>query len=162
AVGISSAGVGVGLLVLVPAWQFLATEHGWRTAMLAQALLVLPLAVLNLALQRRPPRVSARGATRPGVAGWRARSGREWTLALALRAAPFWWLFLALFAGEFAQQLVSIHQIAYLTDAGRAPLEAAFAAGLLGAAAFPGKIFWGFFADRFGRGLAYGLGYAVL
>jgi MFS family permease len=164
AVGLSSAGVGLGLLIMVPLLQYVAVEYGWRSAILAQAILVLPVGAANLALLRASPPLSraARGTPTAPRTSASPPDERDWTLGRAVASAPFWWLFFALFAGEFSQQMLSQHQIAYLTDAGRPRLEAAFATGLLGAAAFPGKIFWGAFAQRFGRALGWTLGYLVM
>ena len=132
--------------------------------MLVQAAFLLPVALGNFAFQRPTPALSAAGRGTPMAAAFPTRRNqpREWTLRTAIAAAPFWWLTLAFFCNEFTQQLLSVHQIAYLTDACRAPLEAAVVAGLLGAVAFPGKLFWGYFADRFGRALAFSLGSGFL
>ena len=165
--GVTSAGIGVAILVLTPATQARITSVGWRQAYLElAALALLGIIPANLLLQRAPPRHAAEDArTRSGgspASGNRASvsedlvvdpawAGRVWTLAGAARTARFWLLFAAFFSATYAVQFIFVHQVAYLVDAGIDRALAAFAAGLVGLTSIPTKLVGGLASDRLGR-----------
>jgi sugar phosphate permease len=164
ATGIAFSGVGVGAIVLFPWLQSLIDASGWRAACWALAGLLLAVVVpLNLTLQRGRPAdlgLAPDGGPRPVAAappggeanvvdrGWAAT---EWTLALAIRTARFWWLFAALFGGLFAWYGVQVHQTNYLVETGFSSEVAAWALGLVGLAGIAGQIVIGHLSDRIGR-----------
>lgn len=165
--GLTSAGIGVGILVVVPAVQQAITAFGWRTAYaLLAALIVIGIAPANLLLQRRQPTGFAAG---PGEArdsaalvvdaDWVAR---DWTLGAALRSWRFWALFGSLGCATFTTQLVVAHQVAHLVDSGYDRAVAAFVVGLMGGVSVPAKIAWGAASDRIGRELTYTLGLSCM
>ena len=172
AIGIAFSGVGVGSILLFPWLQSLIDTVGWRHACWAMALLLLAVLLpLNFLLQRQRPgdlglqpdgeRHAEGSAQRRGVPdnvvdhAWAAT---EWTLALAIRTARFWWLFVAFFCGLFVWYAVQVHQTKYLTDAGFAPELAAYALGLVGLTGVIGQIAIGHLSDRVGREWAWTLG----
>jgi MFS family permease len=87
---------------------------------------------LNLLLPRRRPRdlgleadgeplASAEPTDRPSGRRWtivdEEWAARDWTLRSATATTRFWLLFAGLGAATFAQQLLIVHQVAYLIDA---------------------------------------------
>jgi MFS family permease len=103
AIGIVSAGVGVGMLLVVPLTQLLIDAYGWRTAFrVLAAVCVLWIVPSSLALLRLP---RARRSAPPPDAGPRpaARSlafaPSAATLAEAVRGMPFWLMLAAFFFG---------------------------------------------------------------
>jgi len=158
AVGIASAGIGVGIAGLVPLTQLLVEAVGWRWAFRILALLILGWVVPASAWLIRNP-LSLEVPGKAGV-GPRRPAAREWTLALAVRDARFWALAGVFYTGNIVTQMLLVHQVAYLVDHGASPLVAASVAGLVGAASIVGKTLWGWLSDRTGRELAYTLSFS--
>lgn len=157
ALGIISAGVGVGMVVVVPLCQWLIDLQGWRLAFrwLAAATLlwVLPAAFYLFRTDVAPASRRARNA---------AMTQRGPTLAAALRSPAFWLLLLAFFSGTYCSQTLHVHQVAFLVDHGISPMQAASVVGLVGFASIFGKIGGGWLSDRFQREHVYSGFVAVL
>lgn len=172
AIGIAFSGVGVGSIILLPWLQILIGANGWRYACLALALITaVVLFPLNLLLRKRPQdlglypdgdgaptEASARAAARNIVdAEWAATT---WTLARAARTGRFWWIALGYFGILYAWYAVQVHQTKYLVEIGVAPMEAAWALGLVSLFGIPGQIVFGHVSDRIGREWAWAIGCA--
>jgi MFS family permease len=172
AMGIASAGPGLGMLTLSPLMQILISTFGWRTAYIVFAGLVFFLVPLILAFQRlhpselglHPDGVTPQetgGCTRTSVspqqevqivdAAWAAE---DWTPYKATRTYRFWALFGAFFFGNFTT-IVLVHQVAFLVDVGYSKLFAASIFGLIGAVTSASTAFFGAFSDRIGREMTY-------
>jgi MFS family permease len=172
AVGIAFSGVGIGSIVLLPWLQHVIGQDGWRSACWLLALIALVVLVpLNLLLRRRPQEIGLHpdGDAAPDTpaAGGPARNivnpawaATEWTLARALRTAPFWWIALGYAAGLYAWYAVQIHQTKYLTEIGVSANEAALALGLVSLLGVPGQIIFGHVSDRIGREWVWAIGCA--
>jgi len=173
AVGLAFSGVGVGALVLLPAFQQLIASEGWRDACIYMAIAVAATIIpLNILFQRNAPqdigllpdgaehgRVAKNASRGPRVLD-RTWAARDWTIGSALSTVRFWAMFIAFFGGLFVWYGLQAHQTKYLIDNG---FSASFAATALGITAFLG-IFGttaiGAFSDRFGRELAWTLAMA--
>src|SRR6266850_2044939 len=164
AIGIAFSGVGVGAIVILPWLQGLIAGAGWRVACLAMAgLVVVTLAPLNLLARRRPediglqpdgdpaPAASERGGARGANVVDHAWAATDWTLALAMRTARFWWVAIGFAGGLFAWYAIQVHQTKYLVEIGFAPTVAAGALGLVGFTGIAGQIGLGHLSDRIGR-----------
>ncbi len=163
-VGIASGGIGLGIFTLVPFAQFLIDRVGWRWAFRVLAVLVVGWVIPATAgLVREAPSPGASGSPSGSRAG-RARlePGAYWTLAAAVRDWRFWGLAGVYFTGNFANQLLLVHQVAYLVDHGVPALAAATVGGVAGLASIAGKMGSGAFSDRSGRELAYSLSSACV
>lgn len=157
AVGIASAGTGVGIVAVVPITQLLIDTVGWRWALrvLAAAILVWALSGVRWFTRDHPVET---GATRAVPAASRSeRAGADWTLGMALRSWRFWGVALVFLAGGTATQTLLVHQVAYLVDKGLAALIAATVASVVGLASIAGKIGWGALSDRVGSEVAFTL-----
>ncbi len=186
ALGVASAGIGVGILALVPLAQLLIDSFGWRWAMRALGLLVVGWAIPATALlvrdpvdrgestPHRPARAPESAAQSAGASaagsGRRAASASSsasistphWTLAAALRSWRFWTIAGVFVTGSFATQTLLVHQVAYLVDHGVPALAAAAVVGVVGLASVAGKTGWGALSDRYGREPAYTLAFACV
>lgn len=157
AMGIASAGIGMGIFGLVPLAQLLIDWWGWRwTLRILAAVTVawgLPSAFWFVQDPPgfRPVIPGAIGAHGP------AAGGAFWTLATAVRSWRFWGLAGVYFMGNFVTQILMIHQVAYLVDHGASALTAATVAGVVGLASIATKPGWGMLSDRAGRELTYTL-----
>ncbi|MFA5027593.1 MAG: MFS transporter [Candidatus Methylomirabilota bacterium] len=158
ALGIASAGIGIGITILVPLMQYLVDLVGWRWAYRILALLVAGWVVpASLWLIRNPPEaetVAAPGQATPGAV--------YWTLSGAVRSWPFWGLATVFCSGNVATQMLLVHQVAYLVDHGVSALVAAAIAGTVGLVSIPGKIGWGILSDRTNREIAYTLAFCCV
>ena len=151
ALGIASAGIGVGIFALVPLAQLLIDRFGWQWAFRVLGVLVVAWVIPAAALLLRDP--PGRGPTaRDRTAGEaHVHSTPHWTLAAALRSWRFWTVAGVFVTGSFATQTLLVHQVAYLVDHGVSALAAASVVGVVGLASVAGKTGWGALSDRFGR-----------
>jgi MFS family permease len=149
AMGIASAGIGVGIFALVPVAQLFIDWYGWRGAYRLLALLtagwILPAAFFLI----RSPSASPEAPSTPG--GARRAAAPHWTLATALGSWRFWGVAAFYFTGNAVTQMLLIHQVAYLVDHGVSAIAAASVGGAVGLVSIGAKVGWGFFSDRFGR-----------
>ena len=161
ALGIASAGIGVGIFALVPFTQLLIDSYGWRWALRVLAgmvaLWIVPatlLLVRNAELKMpSAPTSSASSSTSS------AMPRRHWTVRAALRSWRFWAVGFVFFAGSVSTQMLLVHQVAYLVDHGVPALVGATLVGIVGIASIVGKTGWGTMSDRVGREPTYTLAF---
>lgn len=163
-IGVTSAGIGIGIFALVPLSQFFIDRVGWRWAFRILATLIVGWVVpATLALVRDPPSGKASKAPPASPASRSVLDGEpHWTLASAVGEWRFWGVAGVYFTGNFVTQMLIIHQVAYLVDHGMHPIVAATVAGGVGFASIPGKIAWGILSDRNGREPTYGLAFGCV
>jgi MFS family permease len=166
AVGITMAGIGFGMLILVPLVERFITAFGWRNAYLILAgLVLLVVAPLNLIFSRRSPEDlnlrpdgddadMDRNRKKPVFtvkivdAEW---ANREWTIGKALRTRRFWFLLFAFFFTASAFQGTLLHSVSSMVDAGLNRDTASYYFGIVGIAGSGGKILFGYLSDLYGR-----------
>jgi MFS family permease len=161
ALGVASAGIGIGITGIVPLTQVLVNSLGWRWAYrILGGLAVAWIIPATLWVVREPPAVTSA----PALGRVRASSSQAvyWTLATALRDWHFWGLASVFFSGNVATQMLLIHQVAYLVDHGVPALAAATVGGMVGFMSIPGKVGWGTLSDRVNREVAYTLAFACV
>ena len=180
ATGIAFSGVGVGGAVLLPAMQAAIEAHGWRTAAMGTAALVLVVIVpINAIFQRRSPQemglnpdgdpdaaegVAPRGPSPADLIVDHAWAATEWTLARALRTARFWWVSAGFSLGLFIWYAIQMHQTRFLIEVGVSPAVAATALGMTALCGVAGQIGIGALSDRIGREpcwIIVGVGFAI-
>jgi len=161
-IGIISAGVGVGMLLVVPLAQVLIDAFGWRTAFRVLGLIsVVWIVPSSLWLMRQPRRETEKQGQTP-VRKNQEKSGSDPTLAQAMRTQPFWLLVAAFFFGNLCSQTLHVHQVAYLVDHGLAAIVAASVVGVVGLSSIAGKIGGGWLSDRMEREIVYVAGIAIM
>lgn len=163
AIGIAFSGVGIGSITLLPWFQSVIDNEGWRQACIVIALAVIIIIPLNFLLQRRHPEdlelepdgdksnsnTSENSAPDPVVD--KAWVETDWTLPKALRTSKFWWLFIGYFAALYVWYSVQVHQTVYLVEVGFDTATAAKALGLVALFGIIGQIGIGALSDRIGR-----------
>ena len=160
AIGIVSAGVGVGMLLVVPLTQLLIDAYGWRAAFrVLAAVCVLWIVPSSLFILRRKP--TPRPAPQLAAAARNSPSSTA-TLGEAVRGAPFWLMLAAFFFGNICSQTMHVHQVAYLVDLGVSAMIAASVVGVVGLSSIAGKIGGGWLSDRFERELVYCGGITIM
>ena len=170
------AGIGVGMLFLIPLAEKSISTFGWRKTYIYLAGLVLFLVVpLNLAFSRRSPEMLG---LHPDGDGGEDTTGRQkpsmlvkvvdndwvqksWTLKSAIATKRFWFLTFAFFFLAFAYQGTLLHAVSAMVDDGLAKESAAYFFGILGMAGSVGKIILGYLSDLYGRERVNTLGAAM-
>jgi MFS family permease len=162
ALGLASAGIGVGIFALVPFTQFMIERMGWRwTFRILAGVVVFWVVPATLWLVRDPDSGGPSGfGSEPRPVA--AESEGHWTLRAALGAWRFWGTAAVFFSGNVATQMLLVHQVAYLVDHGVPALVAASVGGVVGLSSIAGKTGWGTLSDRVGRELAYTLSFACV
>jgi MFS family permease len=146
ALGLVSAGAGLGNFAVAPLVRWLITEYDWRIAMLLLGDLSW-LVTIPLALVIRPP--EARRAT-PAATATGAEPGRDLALGAIARRPQFWLIALVHFACCVAHAGPIFHMVANATDHGVGMMTAAVVFGVAGLASIVGRIATGLIADRVG------------
>ena len=147
AMGFTYAGLGMGVIAVVPLTQWLIERDGWRSAYTSLGGFLLILLPLLLLLPWK--KFAAGNPEFRRARGPRAPSG--WTLGQAVRTSAFWGLFAVFFFTAVAIWGTILQAVAYLVEIGFAPLEAATAFGVVGIMSVLGTVATGWLADRVGR-----------
>ncbi len=167
AIGIISAGVGIGILICVPSAQYLILQFGWRVAYRIMAIFI-PLIVISMAIillsRPQPPsskisemEISHRNGKNPLKTHVRWPT-QPWTIAKAIRTRVFWLLGFSFFMANLITQALFTHQVAFFVDYGLNALLASYLVGMIGIVSLGGKILWGTLSDRIGREVTYTMG----
>src|SRR5438128_2767920 len=145
AVGVVSAGIGLGTFLMAPVSRWLTSLFDWRVAMLLLGdlawLVVIPVALLI----RNAP--SDMGAV---ALGGRSAPQRDYSTAQVLRAPQFWAIALTHLACCAAHSGPSFHMVSHAIDQGVPALAAAGALGISGLTSIIGRVGTGMVADRVG------------
>jgi MFS family permease len=143
ALGLISAGAGLGNFAIAPLIRWLITAYDWRTAMLLLGdlswLVTIPLALVVRAPVARMGRVAMASGAEPDVA-----------LAAVVRSPQFWLIALVHFACCVAHSGPIFHMVANATDHGVGMMSAAMVFGVAGLASIAGRVATGLIADRLG------------
>jgi len=147
ALGIATAGVGLGVVVLPPVLALLINDFGWRNAYFGLGLAVLLLAWLPVALfVREPPALSRVAATHTDRNLTDSLPGTQ--ASQAFRQWEFWALTIAFFLGVMAINGTLTHVIPLLTDRGVSLQQAAVMFSFAGYAIIGGRVLAGWCLDR--------------
>ena len=161
ALGIVTAGIGVGILGVVPLTNFLVETLDWRRAFQALAVLVAVVIAPAALFVLREPKLPPVAQHRPDDAS-APLPDHYWTVRSALRSRAFHFAVLAFFTGGSLSQMLLMHQFAFMVDHGVAKTAGSVIVGVIGIASIPAKIVWGTLSDRIGRELTYSVGLACI
>lgn len=160
ALGIVSAGVGIGMMLVVPLCQLLIESFGWRMAF--RVLGVICVAVIVPSALYLVRSGNARAAAPAPNSTTARRAPRSIRISEAMRAAPFWLIMTAYFFGSLSTQTMHVHQVAFLVDHGIAAMIAASVVGVVGGASIVGKIGGGWLSDLVDREFVYVAGILIM
>lgn len=161
AISLAYAGLGSGVLVIVPLAQIVIDADGWRAAytamtialgLLLPAILVLPWSRISkgrLVTDDASPATAPPPKTAPPVAGTapvKSLSGILW----AARSREFWLLVQVFFFTAFSVYCVVVQVVAYLVESGYPAIDAALIFGVTGMLSIFGVVFAGWLSDRYG------------
>lgn len=179
AVGLATAGIGTGALLLVPLLQTIIMSQGWRTAYVVLAIgIVAVVPVLAAIFQRHRPQElgllpdgELRDSRPNGTRAERIRenvlivdkewASRDWSLPMALRTGRFKAILLGRYLELVVINVLLTHQVAYLVDSGFDRLLAASVVGAVGIVGSASQILWGFVSDRIGREVSFILSFSA-
>jgi len=137
---------------VVPLTQYLIDHVGWRLAYgglaVIAAAVVLPVALFAVPEKREPFLRTSPPRPVPETSALPRHDRSEWTLANALRSRDFWVVTAAFTCLNSSIQLLLTHHVAHLVESGQAKLLVVGIVGLIGVVSIPGKILWGYLADR--------------
>jgi MFS family permease len=142
ALGLISAGSGLGNFAIAPLIRWLISAYDWRTAMLLLGDLSW-LVTIPLALVVRP-------SLAPVVSTAAARGDHDPALGAVVRSPQFWLIALVHFACCVAHSGPIFHMVANATDHGVGMMSAAVVFGTAGLASIIGRVLTGLIADRLG------------
>ena len=164
ALGVASAGIGIGIFGLVPFAHLLIARVGWRCAYRVFAVLIVAWILPAVFWLVRDPPCHGTASHDSGPLGGEMTTHRSaaWTLAAALRDLHFWGLWAVFFLGNVSTQMLLVHHVAYLVDHGVSLAAAASVGGFVGLVSIPGKMGLSLLSDRTNRELAYTLAFACL
>jgi MFS family permease len=145
ALGITTAGVGLGTALIPQFAEFWIRHSGWRIAYVALGAAIFVLAFLPVLLFVREPSAAASAATSTPDAGL----AKGLTLGEAARTPRFWALMVAFFLAVAAINGTLTHVIALLTDRGLPARVGADALSTAGISLMLGRIASGYCLDRF-------------
>ena len=164
AIGIATAGLSLGGLLLAPTAGYLINLIDWRATYLVLALLtwvlIVPAAALILVKQPEDmgllPYGVSRGLKEKGnVLNDRSQNGEEavhnqidWTLSAAIKTQTFWLITAAFVGGMLGSIGVLMHQAAFLTDVGIEESTAAVTLGVTAGVGGVGKLLVGYLGDK--------------
>ena len=136
AIGIADVGTGFGMVAFVPGSAWLIEWLGWRQAFaLLGIVIIVVLVPLNL-LHRRPPATRQTAST---VASLRD----------VIKSHALWMLCVAHFFMTITMTMVNVHLVEFLVSSDTLPFfKASMIAGGLSLVSLPGRVFFGWFADR--------------
>lgn len=170
AMGFAFAGLGIGVILIVPLTQLLIDRYGWSPAYQILGLSILALLPISLLLPWR--RINAGQVNRSEQAATTHLStslnpssdndthvGQASPLCQAARSLPFWGLFNVYFFTSVCVYACTLQIVAYLVDIGFSPIRAASAFGLMGLLSITGLIGSGWLVERLGRLAAVTLTY---
>ena len=162
-IGIISAGVGVGMTLVVPLTQWLIDEVGWRNAYRTLGVICfLWITPASMWLMREKNQGRTPERQNQPKSGSVPAGTANMTLREAMGTQPFWLLMAAYFFGNVSSQTLHVHQVAYLVDHGAAAIVAASVVGVVGLSSIVGKTGGGWLSDRIDRELVYMAGIAIL
>ena len=160
AMGVSTAGISLGALLLVVAGGLILNESGWRSAYVFFGVLtwVVVLPPVVFLVKDKPQDI---GLEPPGWVGSKDADSRKIALSDLLGAGSFWLLTAAFLFVFMSLSAILQHQVNYFIEIGVDPLAAASVLGLTGGMGGVGKVLFGHIADRTDPEKAILLSFAV-
>ena len=159
AVGITSAGGGVGAIVIAPFATYLIAHYDWRTAFVVMGILSASAMIAAALLLIKDPETAGQtpdGAPRPPaqeVSGPKTgKGGQGLTLRQAFAVRPFWLLAASWFLLSLSLHMVFIHIVPYAVGMGVSLIDASLILSLMGLTNIIGRLVIGRLSDRFGPG----------
>ena len=160
ALGLGTAGIHAGVAGMPVLSEYLISLNGWRLGFQTLSYIIWAATLVAVVLARSPDRdtrVSA-GAAQADMLAPAAHpnpSGPDIPLPVALRTAPFWFIFAMLVAGFVLVMMVAVHLVPRAVDTGVTSATAATLLAAVGLLSMVGSIAGGVVVDRVGARRVY-------
>jgi len=159
ALGITTSGSGLGVIVMAPLATYLISHFDWRTAFLVLGVVAwLVIASLSLLMKKEPSDIGLLPDGVKSEAGQARIHHREsktqptgFSPSQASRTRQFWFLGFVWFFMALNLYLVLVHIVPYAVDMGISPIDAAVILSLTGGASILGRLGVGKVSDTIGR-----------
>lgn len=158
AIGIVQAGPGIGAIILAPFTSYLIGRIDWRSSWLVLGAIVFIFACLPaiILVRGKPEDIGQfpygstidRSTVESSSAQEIQSTTRDWGVKEALRTPTLWLITVFMCANMFVLNMVTVHQVVYLTDIGVSEIMAASALGLMAGISGIARIIGGILADR--------------
>lgn len=146
ALGISAVASSTGGMIMIPIMSWLIEHHGWRQTILITGTAVMALALMAAAAVRE--RRSAPATTMPQTKTAAASTTDRWSIGRLVRTRDFWLLTVTVGILFSTSQALLSSLIAYGSDRGFSPSQAAMLLSAVSLSSIIGKLLIGAMADR--------------
>jgi len=149
--GISTSGVGVGIVIMPPIASRIIQSFGWRIPLVAFGIILIVLIVPLGQLLKNAPENEKSQANGEYSQKTLPENVKGINFNQALRTVPFWMISIAWFCYGFFYQTAIVHIVPYATAIGLSALSAATILMIIGIAGTIGRFTLGYLADRSGN-----------
>jgi MFS family permease len=167
--GMALSGIGAGSFVVATGVGYIIKIAGWRNAFIITAVTVciifIPAAAIFL--RRSPDEIgllpdNEKLADKNNPAEINSQifnsTKTVWTLGMAMKTSPFWWVVLTGACHGFMVNMMIVHEAVYLVDSGFSHLLAASVLGITNGLSSVGNTCFGGLSDHIGRKASLTLG----
>ena len=158
-VGITSAGGGMGIILVAPFATYLISNYDWRRAFIVLGLISWAVIAVSSSFLKKDPRdmgLFPDGEKANGFPAGKEKDesgprSHDLSLAQASRMGNFWSLGFTWVLLSLSLHMVVVHVVPYAIERGFSPMKAAFILSLMGFANIPGRLMVGKLSDTLGR-----------
>jgi len=148
-IGITTAGLGVGSIILSPLISYMITTYSWRTAYaITGAIVLLVILTASQFIKRQPEKPAAAPGILKSVPKPVHAAGREFTFREAIRTRQFWMLVIIYMISGYGQFSLMVHIVTYATGHGITPISAASIVAVIGGVSIFGRLIIGGAGDK--------------
>jgi len=158
AMGLAQSGMGLGGMIFIPLAGFLLNIYGWRASYIALGVLmiVVMIPVILLLIKHKPESIGLKvyGEDEPTIVADRKQEiarTKDWEPKAAYKTFTFWAVWVSFILYSTALYVMLSQQVAFATDIGFKPLQAAAILGVVGMTAIIGRVGGGALSDIMDR-----------
>lgn len=174
--GIALSGIGAGSFVVATGVGYIIKIAGWRNAFLiiAGAICIILIPAAAIFLRRSPDEIGlfpdniksfAKENNPSEVNKTKKQTSNStktvWTLGMAMKTSPFWWVVLTGACHGFMVNMMIVHEAIYIVDSGFSHLLAASILGITNGLSSVGNTFFGGLSDHIGRKKSLTIGASI-
>jgi MFS family permease len=148
-IGIVTAGLGVGSIILSPLISHFITAYGWRRAYLIIGIIVLAAVLITSQFLKRDPgnRIKLPSDKKAAMKVI-PEIGRDYTYREAIHTKQFWMLAAIFILSGYGQFSLMVHIVPYATGQGISPISAASILSVIGGVSIFGRLIIGGIGDK--------------
>lgn len=147
-IGIVTAGLGIGSIILSPLISHFISAYGWRKAYVIIGVIVLVIVLSASQLLKRQPKSAEPVDIKKTTPKITSLDNRDFTYRQALRTRQFWMLAVTYVLSGYGQFSLMVHIVPYATGLGISPISAASILSVIGASSILGRLIVGGIGDR--------------